>query len=71
MPEPDFRQMADPLNDRLPPRRQWLQAGAPNYPLARDDYHPNEWDKGQMIEAMWTEIDTLRSALRYLNEASR
>lgn len=68
MSEPDFRQMGDPLNDRLPPRRQWLQAGAPNYPLARDDYHPNEWDKGQMIEAMWAEIDTLRSALRYLDE---
>lgn len=34
MSEPDFRQMGDPLNDRLPPRRQWLQAGAPNYPLA-------------------------------------
>ena len=25
-------------------------------------------DEGQMIEAMWAEIDTLRSALRYLNE---
>lgn len=35
---------------------------------ARDDYHPNEWNKSQMIEAMWAEIDTLRSALRYLNE---
>ena len=35
---------------------------------ARDDYHPNEWDRGQMIEAMWAEIDTLRSALRYLND---
>lgn len=34
MSEPDFRQMGDPLNDRLPPRRQWLQASAPNYPLA-------------------------------------
>lgn len=34
MSEPDFRKMGDPLNDRLPPRRQWLQAGAPNYPLA-------------------------------------
>lgn len=59
MSEPDFRKMGDPLNDRLPPRLRMN---------ARDDYHPNEWDKGQMIEAMWAEIDTLRSALRYLNE---
>jgi len=58
MSEPDWRAMSDPLNDRLPPR---------NSP-ASEDYHPNEWDKGQMIEAMWAEIDTLRSALRYLNE---
>lgn len=57
MSEPDFRKMGDPLNDRLPPRNP-----------ASSDYHPNEWDKGQMIEAMWAEIDTLRSALRYLNE---
>lgn len=32
MAEPDFRKMGDPLDDRLPPRRQWLQAGAPNVP---------------------------------------
>ena len=57
MSEPDFRKMGDPLNDRLPPARQ-----------ARDDYHPNEWDRGQMIEAMWAEIDALRSALRHLND---
>ena len=77
MSEPDFRKMGDPLNDRLPPsgpsryseeaRRRWLEAGAPNFP-ASEDYHPNEWDKGQMIEAMWAEIDTLRAALRYLDE---
>lgn len=77
MSEPDWRKMGDPLNDRLPPRdpvryndearQRWREAGAANFP-ASDDYHPNEWDKGQMIEAMWAEIDTLRSALRYLNE---
>ena len=37
---------------------------------ARDDYHPNEWDKGQMIEAMWAEIDTLLSLI-HISEPTR
>lgn len=54
MSEPDFRKMGDPLNDRLPPRRQWLQAGAPNYPLARDAFVTVD------------EIDALRASLTAL-----
>lgn len=71
MSEPDFRQMGDPLNDRLPPhptwrsREQWLRAGAPNHPTPDEpdwDFLVNE------IDGMWAEIDALRSALRHLNE---
>ena len=38
---------------------------------ARDDYHPNEWDKGNMIEAMWEEIDRLRVDNAYLEDIAR
>ena len=68
MSEPDFRQMGDPLNDRLPPhptwrsREQWLRAGAPNHPT------PDEPDWDFLVNGMWAEIDALRSALRHLNE---